>query len=55
MTSHTLYWLAGYWIASSALNSAPPISQNAPYWAKWLHGFAQALAGNLNKIKPPVA
>lgn len=37
------------WNFSAAMNAMPPLSENAPYFVRWFHDYAQIVAANLNK------
>jgi hypothetical protein len=41
----------GMWLLSAAVSTMPPLTPSAGYGLRWLYGFLQALAANIDKLK----
>lgn len=42
--------VVAYFLLSALMSTMPPVSEKAPYIARWMHDFAQVLGANLNKV-----
>ena len=44
----------GMWLFGALISTMPALPPNAGYGLRWLYGFLQALAANIDKLKSAV-
>lgn len=49
MENRTVLLLALGWNFSAFLSAMPELPDDAPYFVRWIHDYAQLVAANLNK------